>query len=201
MIRSSTRRSRPGARGLAAVLVLVGAPLAAQIPETVDPAEIPRYRVLRPGLAVGGQPSPQALMRLEEMGFKTIVNLRTRQEGAAEQEQVVRALGLDSVWVPVSSRTFSIEAVEAVEKVLQDPERGPVLLHCAGSDRVGAVWAVIQVREGRSLEEAEAAGRAAGLRSAGMWEAVLRVLGVEDAAADSTPSASPRDGPDPTSKE
>ncbi len=118
---------------------------AAEVPETVDPAEIPRYQVLRPDLAVGGQPSPQAMRRLGEMGFRTIINLRTRPEGA-------------------------------VEEGLSDPERGPVLLHCGSSDRVGAVWAAIRVRAGQTLEEAEAAGRAAGLRSPANWEAVLRVL-------------------------
>lgn len=172
--RPQTRRLRPLA---ALVGLLLGTPLlGAQLPETVEPEEIPYYRVIRPGLAVGGQPSPRALMDLEKMGIKTVVNLRTRREGAPEEEQVVRALGLDYVWVPISRSTFSLADVKAVEKVLDDPERRPVLLHCASSDRVGGVWAAILVRDGHSLEEAEVAGRTAGLKSAGMWDAVLRVL-------------------------
>ena len=161
------------------VAALAGAaPLLAGIPVAVDPAEIPNYQVIRPGLAFGGQPSPGSLKRLGDMGFRTVVNLRTEQEGAVEEGHVVRALGLDYVWVPVTSGTFSLEDVEAVERVLDDPDMGPVLLHCASSNRVAAVWAVIQSRDGRTLEEAEAASRAAGLHSPSTWEAVLRVLEV-----------------------
>ena len=161
---------------LLAAAFAVGAPLVAGVPLAVDPAEIPNYQVIRPGLAFGGQPSPETLQRLGDMGFRTVVNLRTEQEGAAQEGHVVRALGLDYVWVPVTSGTFSLEDVQAVERVLDDPEAAPVLLHCASSNRVAAVWAAIQTRDGRTLEEAEAAGRAAGLHSPSMWEAVLRVL-------------------------
>jgi uncharacterized protein (TIGR01244 family) len=158
-------------------------PLLAGIPEAVDPAEIPNYRVIRPGLAFAGQPAPEALKRLGDMGFRTVVNLRTEQEGAAEEGHVVRALGLDYVWVPVTSGTFSLEDVASVERVLDDPDAAPVLLHCASSNRVAAVWAVVQTRDGRTLEEAETASRAVGLHSPSMWAAVLRVLGAAPVGA------------------
>jgi uncharacterized protein (TIGR01244 family) len=151
-------------------------PLLAQIPSALDPAALPNYQVIRPGLAFGGQPSPETLKRLGDMGFRTVVNLRTEQEGAVEEGHVVRALGLDYVWVPVTSGTFSRDDVEAVAQVLDDPDAAPVLLHCASANRVAAVWAAIQVRDGRTLEEAEAASRAAGLHSPSMWAAVLRIL-------------------------
>jgi uncharacterized protein (TIGR01244 family) len=170
-----------------AVTVLSVAPALAGVPGAVDPAEIPNYRVVRPGLAFGGQPTRQTLERLVEMGFRTVVNLRTEREGAVEEGQIVRGLGLDYVWVPVTASTFSLEDIEAVERVLDDPERAPVLLHCASSNRVAAVWAVIQARDGRTLEEAEAASRAAGLHSPSMWEAVLRVLDATPVAAEVNP--------------
>lgn len=165
-------------RGLAlltATLATTGH-LLAGVPEAVDPADIPNYRLIKPGLAFGGQPSRETLQGLGEMGFRTVVNLRTASEGAAEEGPIVRALGLDYVWVPVSPGTFSLEDVEAIERVLEDPEAAPVLLHCASSNRAAAVWAVVQARKGRTLEEAEAAARATGLHSPAMWDAVLRVL-------------------------
>jgi uncharacterized protein (TIGR01244 family) len=87
----------------------------------------------------------------------------------------------------VTAGTFSLEDVETVERVLDDPERSPVLLHCASSKRVAAVWAVIQVRDGRTLEEAAATSRAAGLHSPSMWGAVLRVLNAVPAAVGVNP--------------
>ncbi len=170
-------------RGLALLVATLATTtsLLAGVPEAVDPADIPNYRVIRPGLAFGGQPSPVALKGLGDMGFRTVVNIRTAREGAAAEGPIVRALGLDYVWVPVSPGTFSLEDVEVIERVLKNPEAAPVLLHCASSNRVAAVWAVIQTREGRTLEEAEAAARATGLHSPAMWEAVLRVLELEEA--------------------
>ena len=116
------------------------------------------------------------------MGFRTVVNLRTEKEGAGGRGAVVEAQGLRYVSVPVTPDTFSLADVEAVEKVLDDPSAGPVLLHCASSNRVGGAWAVLQSRKGKSLDEALAAGRAAGLHSPQMEAAVRRVLGVPETA-------------------
>ena len=158
------------------LLLLPAAASAGEIPPSVDAALIPVYRVIESGVATAGQPSPEALGKLKEMGFRTVVNLRTEQEGAAAERAVVEAQGLRYVLVPVSPATFSLADVEAVETVLADAAARPVLLHCASSNRVGAVWAVIQARKGKSLAEAEAAGVEAGMRPS-MQDAMRRVLG------------------------
>jgi hypothetical protein len=78
-----------------AVAVLLTAstvPAAASgIPESVDPALIPNYRLVLPGLATAGQPSAEALRRLKEWGFKTVVNLRPPAAGTKAEEEIVRA--------------------------------------------------------------------------------------------------------------
>ncbi len=162
---------------LVALAVLATSPLGAEIPEAVDKAAIPNYRRIRPGLATAGQPSPEAIARLREMGFKTVINLRTEKEGGKGEEQSVAAAGLRYVWVPVSADTLSAADVDAVARVLDDPAAGPTLLHCASANRVGAVWAILQVRRGKTLEEAQAEGRAIGLASPALEAAVRRVLG------------------------
>jgi uncharacterized protein (TIGR01244 family) len=172
-----------GMRKSMLLLVVLAVPAAGGAPETIDPAEIPAYRLLRPGLAAAGQPSPQALARLGEMGFRTVINLRTEKEGASAEAPVVEAQGLRYVWIPVTPDSFSMADVEAVQKVLVDPSAGPVLLHCASSNRVGAVWSVLQSKDGKGLDEALAAGRAAGLHSPALEAAVRRVLGVPETVA------------------
>jgi uncharacterized protein (TIGR01244 family) len=168
---------------LVVALVQVAAGTAAGLPQTVEPGAIPSYRLLHPGMAAAGQPAPEALAKLGEMGFRTVVNLRTEKEGAPSERPVVESQGLRYVWVPLTADSFSLADVEAVEKVLHDPSSGPVLLHCASSNRVGGMWAAIQAREGKTLDEALAAGRVAGLHSPQMEAAVRRVLGSPAAPA------------------
>jgi len=159
-----------------APLLLVAAGAAADVPESPDPARFPAYHVVRSNLAGSGQPTAGGLAQLATLGFRTVVNLRTEKEGAGGERAVVEGQGLRYVNVPISPESFSLADVAAVSKVVDDPAAGPVLLHCASANRVGAVWAVIQAQQGRSLEEAEAAGRAAGLHSPAMIDAVHRLL-------------------------
>lgn len=162
-------------RMLSLLAAVLAAPVLAQPPETVDRAAIPNYRLLRPGLATAGQPTPEALAQLKEMGFKSVINLRTEKEGAKAEQQTIEAAGLRYVWVPVTPETFSAADVRAVASVLDDRNAAPVLLHCSSANRVGAVWAVMQVGKGKSLDEAEAEGRTVGLAGPAMVEAFRRV--------------------------
>jgi uncharacterized protein (TIGR01244 family) len=168
---------------------LLAAPALAGVPETMEATRIPAYRLIRPGLAAAGQPSPETLAQLGALGFRTVVNLRTEREGAAEEKAVVESQGLRYVWVPVTPDTFSLADVEAVERVLDDAAAAPILLHCASANRVGAVWAVVQARKGNVLDEALAAGREAGLHNPQMEAIVRRVL--EGPAAAAPPPVKP----------
>jgi uncharacterized protein (TIGR01244 family) len=158
------------------VLAASVAALASEIPATVDRAEIPRYEKVRPDLATGGQPAPDAVRKLREMGFRTVVNLRTPAEGTEKDKAVVEGLGLRWVNVPITPASFSMKDVEEVAKVLDDPAAGPTLLYCSSANRVGGVWAVYEVTKGRSVDEALAEGRKIGLKSPKMVEAVEKVL-------------------------
>jgi uncharacterized protein (TIGR01244 family) len=158
--------------------LLAVASAAAEIPESQPKDSIPSYQVVRPGLATAGQPSEDALGKLKALGFKTVINLRPPSEHAIveKEEKIVTAQGLRYVSVPVTPETFSARDVDAVRRVLDDPEAGPVLFHCASANRVGAVWAVLEVDRGKSLAEAEAEGRKIGLRSEPMVQALHRVV-------------------------
>ncbi len=172
---------------LFAAVALGAVSAMAGVPETVEPALIPAYRLIQPGLAAAGQPASEALKGLREMGFRTVVNLRPETEGPPDERAVVEAQGLRYVSIPVTADTFSLADVEALEKVLADPAAAPVLLHCGSSNRVGGAWAVIHARKGKSLEDALAVGRAAGLHSPQMEAAVRRVLGVPAPATAAAP--------------
>lgn len=159
-------------------LLLFASTLAAQVPESVDPAAIPNYAVVRPGLAAAGRPSDEGLLQLKAQGFRTVVDLRTtKEEGLPEEKALLESQGIKYVHVPVSPATFSAADVDTVQAVIDDAASGPVLLHCASANRVGAVWAVIQARAGKPIDDAIAEGKRVGLRSASMIEAAQRVAG------------------------
>lgn len=158
-------------------IVLLSLLLAGEVPAALDPAAVPNYRVLRPGLAVAGKPTAQALAQLKAQGFRTVIDLRTEAEGLAEEKTIVEGQGLRYVSVPMTAATFTLADALKVKSVLDDPAAGPVLLHCATSNRVGGVLAVLEAKAGKPLEEAIEAGRAAGLKGDPMVQAVRRVLG------------------------
>jgi uncharacterized protein (TIGR01244 family) len=155
---------------------------AAEIPATLDPALLPAYQVLRPGLAVGGKPSPETLAKLKEHGFKTVVDLRMPSEGLEEEKALVEGQGLRYVSIPVSAATLTREDAAAVGRILDDPAAGPVLLHCSTSNRVGAVLALREAAGGRAPEAAIEEGRKAGLKNETLVDTVRRLLGLETPA-------------------
>jgi uncharacterized protein (TIGR01244 family) len=157
-------------------LVLALLLLGDELPATVDPAAIPNYTRVRPGLAVAGKPSPVALAHLKEQGFKTVIDLRTESEGLAEEKASVEGQGLRYVSVPMTSASFTLADALKVKGVVDDPASGPVLLHCAAANRAGGVLAVIEAKNGKSVEQAIEEGKKAGLKSDSMIEAVKRVL-------------------------
>jgi uncharacterized protein (TIGR01244 family) len=151
---------------------------AAEAPAAVDPSLIVNYRLVRPGIGTAGKVTPEGLAQLKALGFRTIVNLRTEQEGAQDEEAAVRGLGLRYEWVPVTPETLTVDDVSRVRKVLDDPSAAPILLHCASANRVGAVWAIIEIQRGKAQEAALAEGREIGLRAGPMTAAVERLTKV-----------------------
>jgi uncharacterized protein (TIGR01244 family) len=125
---------------------------------------------------VAGKPSPAALAHLKEQGFKTVIDLRQESEGLADEKASVESQGLRYVSVPMTSASFSLADALKVKGVLDDPASGPVLLHCAAANRAGGVFAVIEAKSGKSLDQAIEEGKKAGLKSDAMIEAVKRVL-------------------------
>jgi len=172
--------------GLLALTFAFSALASAESPQTVDPALIPGYVVVRPGLVSAGQPSAEGFRQLKVLGFKTVVNLRTPSEGAPpEEEQIVRGQGLRYVSVPMTAASVTAKDLATIQAVLDDPAAEPVLLHCASGNRTGGIWAAVLAGKGKSLEEAETEGRKAGLKSPAMVKAFRRL------AAEKKPAPAP----------
>ena len=152
---------------LALAIIGLAIPVLAQDTDTLAGNEgIPNYYRLRDDIATAGQPTDDALTAVQKAGFKAVLNLRTEQEGSLAEKPKVEALGMEYYNIQVGREGFSPAMVEQFKDILGANANRPILIHCASSNRVGALWYVHQVINGGESEDAALAeGREAGMTS------------------------------------
>lgn len=143
-------------------------------------------RIPMAGVLSGGQPTPEQIEAAAKAGYRTVINMRGETEPGFEWEaEMVEKLGMTYEHLPVTGKdSLSRERIEHIDSVLTAAlQNGPVLLHCASGNRIGAVMALRAVwLEEMDPEQALAYGRASGMTGA---EGVAReLLGLEDPDAD-----------------
>jgi uncharacterized protein (TIGR01244 family) len=130
-------------------------------------------------VGTGGQPSAQALAEAAEQGYKSVLNLRTANEGVdlkAEEAQV-KGLGMRYFNVPVKSGDPKDEEVPQVLKILRDENNYPILIHCGSGSRVGAFWMIHRVLDDHwSLDRAEEEASKIGLKHTNLREFARQYL-------------------------
>jgi protein tyrosine phosphatase (PTP) superfamily phosphohydrolase (DUF442 family) len=117
---------------------------------------------------LGGQPSEDALGQFKELGVTVVVNLRTpgemedRERVPFDEAEVVEALGLEYVWIPLGGEDhpYTPAAVDRFAEVMRRHD-GAVLVHCTMGWRVAYLWVAYLIREhGFELDDALARGEA-----------------------------------------
>ena len=128
---------------------------------------IPYAACPMPGIASAGQPSAAAWPELASAGFRTVVDLRAAEEPRDHDEpSSVRAAGLDYVAIPVAQPTLRDATFDTFREVVRDPERRPIFVHCATSNRVGALLLpYFALDQGMPLSDATRLAQQAGLRN------------------------------------
>lgn len=98
------------------------------------------------------QPTAEGMRNLQDLGIRTVVNLRAFHSDRDEIGQ----LDLNHEEIPLTGWQVDHEAAVKFLRIVTDPERTPVLLHCTyGSDRTGALCAIYRVVvQGWTTEEA-----------------------------------------------
>lgn len=111
-------------------------------------ADIARFVQVAPSIYRGGQPSEASdYVKLRSMGVATVLNLRTTDEEIALERSRVGTAGMDFVHVPMVPFLYpSDEDVATALRVLTDPARQPVFVHCReGKDRTGLIVGLYRV--------------------------------------------------------
>ena len=137
--------------------------------ETVNLDELSMKNAKQPfeGIVTGGQPSLIDLKKLKKQGIKNIINLRGAGEfDGYDEVKETKVLGFNYITLEISSASdINIENSKKFDNLLNNLE-GKTLVHCASSNRVGALFALREALiKGKSVEDAILVGKSAGLYS------------------------------------
>ncbi len=139
--------------------------------------DLPNAKLPWEQILVGGQPTQDQLAEVAAAGFGTVINLRAPGELTEWDEQAeVVSLGMRYVSLPIAGKDdLTADTARQFAQHLKEAGDQPVLVHCASSNRVGALFALKAFfLDGETQQEALAIGERSGLRSlAPMVEGVL----------------------------
>lgn len=112
--------------------------------------DLPNFHKVHDFLYRGGEPTPEGLKKLKEMGVKTIIDLRGSEAQVSAEAELAKSLGMRSINLPMSSKAPTTKQVDTFLKEVSEAEKAgdkaPVFVHCAhGSDRTGCLVGIWRV--------------------------------------------------------
>ena len=124
----------------------------AQWAEPVSMDGVPNLHKVSDTLYRSAQPTAEGMANLKAHGIKTIINLRSFHSDKDE----IGNTGLDREHIYMKAWHPEIKEAVRFLKIVTDPERAPVLVHCQhGADRTGTMSAIYRVAgQGWIKEEA-----------------------------------------------
>ncbi|MCO5126331.1 MAG: protein tyrosine phosphatase family protein [Rhodobacteraceae bacterium] len=129
------------------------------------PNIVDNYLRATPYVGTGGLIDPTGMPILKGLGFKTVVNLNTADEGATAEAALAEQAGFAYINIAVPTKAPTAEQVAEFAKIVEDPANYPILVHCESSNRVGALWALYRASTGVPPMVAVEEGRAVGLKT------------------------------------
>jgi len=106
--------------------------------------ELSEGRQVSDKVIVGAQPTKEVLQQAADAGIKVVVNMRGADEDPGYDEPAAAAeLGLTYLHLPIAGAAgLTPENVHLFDAFLKQVGDQPVLMHCASSNRVGAMHAL-----------------------------------------------------------
>ncbi|MFI4980834.1 MAG: beta-lactamase hydrolase domain-containing protein [Nevskiales bacterium] len=130
--------------------------------------DVPNARFPVEGVCTGGKPRPEDLRQARNSGVKTVISLCSPSEcDNYDEGALVTALGMHYLNIPVAGPAdLTLAKARALAEALLEMHDGPVLVHCASGNRVGALFAIkARLIDDLTTEQSIAVGRAAGLKT------------------------------------
>jgi uncharacterized protein (TIGR01244 family) len=143
-----------------------------------DIGAIQNFSRIKPNLAVSGQPTEANLKKASESGYKTIINLRPKEEWPFDEKSLVEDLGMKYVLIPIANPDeLTIDKAKELGAILDDTSAYPILLHCGSSNRVGALYALQEYLKTKETEDKIIElGKEAGMTSPALEERIRIII-------------------------
>lgn len=143
-----------------------------------DIGAVQNFSRIKPNIAVSGQPDEENLKKASESGYKTVINLRPREEWPFDEESLVKDLGMKYVLIPISNpQSLNLEKAKQLQIILNDKSAYPLLIHCGSSNRVGALYALYEYLDKKlPVDRAIEIGKRAGMTSPALEERVKELI-------------------------
>ncbi len=130
------------------------------------------------GLLFGGQPTEDQLKAMAADGLSLVLDLRTEGENRGfDEPAALQSLDVPYLNLPVDGDRLALpETFERFIAAMEEAD-GPVLVHCASGNRVGAMYyAYLVAAKGVEREEARKRARENGLGNRALEDAVDHYL-------------------------
>lgn len=148
---------------LVAILFTSMTQAAGRVPFGHQVIAVQNYSRATEQIALSGMISEGGVPALAATGFKTVIDLRTKNEGVMEEKALVDMSGMMYVNIPTTVAGITKEQVAAFTKVIESVQT-PVLIHCGSGNRASAMWASYRITKGTDPEVAIEEARKTGLR-------------------------------------
>ena len=141
---------------------------------------LPNLHKVSEDLYRGAQPTSEGFKELEKLGVRTVVNLRSLHSDRDE----IKGTKLTYEHIVMTTLNVQDEDVVSFLKIVTDPGRTPVFVHCQhGADRTGTMCAIYRIAlQGWSKDEAIEEMTKGGFGYHSIWQALpdyIRKLNVE----------------------
>jgi protein tyrosine phosphatase (PTP) superfamily phosphohydrolase (DUF442 family) len=140
---------------------------------------LPNLFKVSDGLYRGAQPEARGFPELQKLGVKTIVNLRsTHSDRGLMDDAGLADDAFDYEELPMQAWHPEQEDVVRFLRIVGDPDRAPVFVHCQyGADRTGLMVAIYRMAlQGWSREDALREMREGGYGFHEFWTGIVEFL-------------------------
>ena len=111
---------------------------------------VPNLHKVSPTLYRSAQPTADGMLKVKELGIKTVINLRSFHSDRDE----VGDTGLTREHIYMKAWHPELKEARRFLQIVTDPARQPVLVHCQhGADRTGAMCAIYRIVVGGWTKE------------------------------------------------